>query len=171
MSSAPGRTWRVTFTPSLTALSLPPEIQHRIHHKLPLNLPWFIRISRSFWGIFNVSHQSPNRGNTLRQKYFTKTESALIDTLFELIKRNLQNGEDVLISGLGRFSVKEKHQRKGRNPQTGKAMTLPPRKAVTFKCSNVLRAVINAEVGQWVCITSPFRPKKNQTELSGQIPW
>jgi integration host factor subunit alpha len=75
---------------------------------------------------------------------FTKTESAqIIDTLFELIKQSLQNCEDVLISGIGKFSVKEKHQRIGRNPQTGKPMTLPPRKVVTFKCSGVLRAGMN----------------------------
>ncbi len=77
---------------------------------------------------------------------FTKTESAqIIETLFELIKQSLQNGEDVLISGFGKLSVKEKHQRRGRNPQTGEPITLAPRKAVTFKCSSVLRAAINGE--------------------------
>ena len=78
---------------------------------------------------------------------FTKTGSAqIIETLFELIKQSLQNGEDVLISGFGKFSVKEKCQRNGRNPQTGEAVILPPRKVVTFKCSNVLRAGMNGEV-------------------------
>jgi nucleoid DNA-binding protein len=57
----------------------------------------------------------------------------------------VKNDEDVLISGFGKFSVKEKHQRNGRNPQTGKAMTLPPRKVVTFKCSKVLRAAMNGK--------------------------
>jgi integration host factor subunit alpha len=77
---------------------------------------------------------------------FTKTQSArIIDTLFELIKESLQKGEDVLISGFGKLSVKEKHQRSGRDPQTGKAMTLPPRKVVTFKCSNVLRTAMNGQ--------------------------
>ncbi|MGA3118231.1 MAG: integration host factor subunit alpha [Syntrophobacteraceae bacterium] len=62
---------------------------------------------------------------------FTKTGSAqVIDALFELIKQSLQNSEDVLISGFARFSVKEKYQRTGRNPQTGEPMTLPPRKVV-----------------------------------------
>ena len=80
------------------------------------------------------------------QNIFTKIHSAqIIDTLFELIKQSLQNGEDVLISGFGKFSVKEKYERNGRNPQTGKAMTLPPRKVVTFKCSGVLRAAMNGE--------------------------
>jgi integration host factor subunit alpha len=78
---------------------------------------------------------------------FTKIQSAwVIDTLFELIKQSLQDGEDVLVSGFGRFSVKEKQARKSTNPQTGKAMTLPPRKVVTFKCSGVLRGAINGEV-------------------------
>jgi integration host factor subunit alpha len=80
------------------------------------------------------------------ENIFTKTESAqIIDALFELIKKSLQNGEDVLVSGFGKFSVKEKYQRTGRNPQTGKPLTLPPRKVVTFKCSRVLRAAMNGE--------------------------
>ncbi len=75
---------------------------------------------------------------------FTKRESAqIVDTLFELIKQSLQNGEDVLISGFGKFSVKEKQARRGRNPQTGKPMRLPPGKVVTFRCSGVLRAAMN----------------------------
>ena len=77
---------------------------------------------------------------------FTKVQSAqIIDTLFELIKQSLQNGEDVRISGFGRFSVREKHQRPGRNPQTGEPMTLSPGKVVTFKYSDVLRAAMNGE--------------------------
>jgi integration host factor subunit alpha len=77
---------------------------------------------------------------------FTKRESAqIIDTLFELIKHSLENGEDVLISGFGKFSVKEKHGRNGRNPQTGEPMILHPRKVVTFKCSGVLRVGMNGE--------------------------
>ncbi len=75
---------------------------------------------------------------------FTKIQSAqIIHTLFELIKQSLQNGEDVLISGFGKFCVEEKHRRRGRNPQSGKPMTLPSRTVVTFKCFYVLRAAIN----------------------------
>lgn len=77
---------------------------------------------------------------------FTKTESAqIIETLFELIKQSLESGEDVRISGFGKFSVKKKHERPGRNPQTGETFMLPPRKVVTFKCSASLRAAINGE--------------------------
>ena len=77
---------------------------------------------------------------------FTKPESAqIIDTLFELIKQSLQNGEEVLITGFGKFSVQEKRARRGRNPQTWEPMMLPPRKVVTFKCSNILRAGVNGQ--------------------------
>ncbi len=80
------------------------------------------------------------------QDIFTKTESAqIIETLFELIKESLQNGEDVLISGFGKFSVKGKQGRRGRNPHTGEPLKLSPRKVVTFKCSGVLRAAMNGE--------------------------
>ena len=82
----------------------------------------------------------------LAQNIFSKTQSAqIIDTLFELIIQSLQNGEDAAISGFGRFSVKEKYQRRGRNPQTGESMMLSPRKVVTFKCSHVLRTAMNGE--------------------------
>ncbi len=77
---------------------------------------------------------------------FTKTESShIIETLFELIKQSLEEGDDVLISGFGKFCIREKNQRRGRNPQTGDPITLPPRKVVTFKCSGVLRDKINLE--------------------------
>jgi len=77
---------------------------------------------------------------------FTKTQSAqVIETLFELIKQSLQNGEEVLISGFGKFSVKEKQARKGRNPRTGQTILLPPRKVVTYKCSGILRAGKNGK--------------------------
>jgi integration host factor subunit alpha len=80
------------------------------------------------------------------ENLFAKTESAqIIDTLFELIKHSLENGEDVLISGFGKFVGREKHGRRGRNPITGEPITLPPRKVVTFKCSGVLRSVMNGE--------------------------
>ena len=77
---------------------------------------------------------------------FTKTQSAqIIETLFELIKQSLQNGEEVLISGFGKFSVKEKQARRGRNPQTGEPIMLLQRKVVTYKCSGVLRAAMNGK--------------------------
>ena len=66
-----------------------------------------------------------------------------IESLLELIKKNLETGEDVLISGFGKFSVKEKATRRGRNPQTGEDLVLDSRKIVTFKYSPVLREKMN----------------------------
>ena len=76
---------------------------------------------------------------------FTKNRSSeTIETLLEIIKRSLELGEDVLISGFGKFCVKQKRQRKGRNPATGDDMMLDPRKVVTFKCSGRLRNRVNS---------------------------
>ena len=72
-----------------------------------------------------------------------KRASDIVETLLEIIKNSLESGEDVLISGFGKFCVKEKKERKGRNPATGDAMMLAPRKIVTFKCSGKLRDRIN----------------------------
>ncbi len=75
---------------------------------------------------------------------FTKKKSVdIIETLLEIIKKTLESGDDVLISGFGKFCVKEKGQRRGRNPATGKDLILKERKVVTFKCSGKLRNKIN----------------------------
>ena len=69
---------------------------------------------------------------------FSKTKSAeLLDSVLEIIKEGLENGEDVLISGFGKFCVKEKNQRRGRNPNTGEDMMLDSRRVLVFKCSPV----------------------------------
>ncbi|MEA3437923.1 MAG: integration host factor subunit alpha [Thermodesulfobacteriota bacterium] len=67
----------------------------------------------------------------------------IVESLFELIKKTLASGENVMISGFGKFSVKEKKKRKGRNPATGENLMLKPRKVVTFKCSGKLRRKMN----------------------------
>jgi integration host factor subunit alpha len=67
----------------------------------------------------------------------------LIETLIELIKSVLASGDDVLISGFGKFCVKAKRERRGRNPATGGDMMLEARKVVTFKWSGQLRDKIN----------------------------
>ena len=75
---------------------------------------------------------------------YTKKQSAiLLDALFEFIKKSLENGEDVLISGFGKFSVKVKRERRGRNPLDGEPIILPSRKVVSFKCSGKLREKMN----------------------------
>ena len=77
---------------------------------------------------------------------FTKKKSVdIIEGLLEIIKRRLESGEDVLISGFGKFCVKEKKARRGRNPATGSDLVLRARRIVTFKCSGKLRNKINAE--------------------------
>jgi integration host factor subunit alpha len=67
----------------------------------------------------------------------------LVETLLEITKGTLASGEEVLISGFGKFCVKEKTERKGRNPATGDDLMLAPRRVVTFKCSGNLRDRIN----------------------------
>ena len=75
---------------------------------------------------------------------FTKHQSTeIIEGLIELIKNKLENGEDVLVSGFGKFCVMEKGERRGRNPATGEDLMLAPRRVVTFKCSGKLRDKIN----------------------------
>ena len=77
---------------------------------------------------------------------YSKNQSInTIETLLELIKRSLESGEDVLISGFGKFCVKEKHERRGRNPATGEDMMLEPRRVVTFNCSRNLRDRVNGK--------------------------
>jgi integration host factor subunit alpha len=75
-----------------------------------------------------------------------KSKSAsIIETLLQKIKKTLENNEDVLISGFGKFCVKEKKDRRGRNPATGEDLTLDARRVVVFKCSGVLREKVNGE--------------------------
>ena len=74
----------------------------------------------------------------------TKQQSTdIIESLIEIIKNTLQSGEDVLISGFGKFCIRDKNERKGRNPATGDDLMLAPRRVVTFKCSGKLRDRIN----------------------------
>ena len=77
---------------------------------------------------------------------FTKKKSVdIVESLLEIIKSALEKGDDVLISGFGKFCVKKKNQRKGRNPATGADLMLMERKVVTFKCSGKLRDKINGQ--------------------------
>ncbi len=85
--------------------------------------------------------------NSIRgQLDLPKTKSTeLFESILEIIKTTLENGEDVLISGFGKFCVKEKGNRRGRNPQTGEDMILDERKVIVFKCSGKLREKMNGE--------------------------
>jgi len=68
---------------------------------------------------------------------------AIVESLFEIIKDDLGRGNDVKISGFGKWTVKAKKKRNGRNPQTGEDLTIDARRVVTFKPSTVLRNAIN----------------------------
>ena len=75
---------------------------------------------------------------------FSKRETAsIVDKAFELVQTTLIQGDPVMISGFGKFSVKKRKARKGRNPQTGEAIMLPARKVVTFKASRILKERIH----------------------------
>ena len=75
---------------------------------------------------------------------FLKNRSAeIVESLIEVIKSSLESGDDVLVSGFGKFCVKEKRDRRGRNPATGEDMKLEARRVVTFRCSRQLRDKIN----------------------------
>jgi integration host factor subunit alpha len=69
--------------------------------------------------------------------------SRIFESVLELIKASLAGGEDVLISRFGKFVVRRKAARRGRNPATGEDLTLRPREVVTFRCSPVLKEKLN----------------------------
>ena len=72
-----------------------------------------------------------------------KQSTDLVESIIGTIKDTLSSSDDVMISGFGKFCVKHKAERKGRNPATGDYMMLTPRKVVTFKCSGKLRERVN----------------------------
>ena len=74
-----------------------------------------------------------------------KRSTDLIETILEIIKQRLSSGEDVLISGFGKFSVNEKNERRGRNPATGNDLTLGQRRVATFRSSPVLKEKLNGK--------------------------
>ncbi len=74
----------------------------------------------------------------------SKKESAeMMEAVFSIMKSTLESGETLKISGFGSFIVKQKNNRRGRNPQTGEAITIEARRILTFKPSNLLRQAVN----------------------------
>ena len=71
--------------------------------------------------------------------------AALVESVLSIMKDTLESGEDVKITGFGKFSVKSKKDRRGRNPQTGEDMTITARRVLTFKPSPGLRVAVNGE--------------------------
>lgn len=77
------------------------------------------------------------------ERLSSKRAAQLVDTMFEIIKKNLEKGDSVLIHRFGKFKVKFKWARKGRNPRTGESIILDTRRIVTFHCSPKLKEKIN----------------------------
>ena len=74
----------------------------------------------------------------------SKRESIkIVETMLDIIKETLENGENVKLSGFGNFNIQNKRARRGRNPQTGEEIIISPRRILSFKSSNVLRDVLN----------------------------
>ena len=98
----------------------------------------------------------------IAKKVFTKRKSTqMVETILEIIKSSLENGEDVLISGFGKSCVKDKRKRRGRNPQTGHDLLLGERRVVRFTCSGVLRDKINAkEFSQAIQLKKTYKEKR-----------
>jgi len=75
---------------------------------------------------------------------FSKKEATeVVESIFEVVKQRLEQGEKVKISGFGNFIVHEKRPRKGRNPQTGEEIVISGRRVLTFKASQVLKKTMN----------------------------
>ena len=81
----------------------------------------------------------------LKTGYSRKDSVEVVEALFELVKGTLENGEKVKVSGFGNFEVKEKADRRGRNPQTGEEITIQARRVLTFKPSMALKQSMNSE--------------------------
>jgi integration host factor subunit alpha len=81
------------------------------------------------------------------QNGFTQKKSyETMEIMLEIIKSSLETGKDVLISGFGKFCLKQKAERLGRNPATGEDMMLAPRQVVTFQCSRILREKLKYDI-------------------------
>jgi integration host factor subunit alpha len=77
---------------------------------------------------------------------FSKKEAAdIVELVFETVKETLGRGEKIKISGFGNFVLRDKRQRRGRNPQTGQPLTITERRVLTFKASQILKSMLNEE--------------------------
>jgi integration host factor subunit alpha len=76
--------------------------------------------------------------------FLSKTQAMeSVEAFLRISKDTLIKGDDLLLSGFGKFNVKDKNSRRGRNPQTGDELTLDARRVITFKPSGILRDTIN----------------------------
>ena len=98
----------------------------------------------------NVSSSTMTKADIVERVYqklgFSKKEaSELVELVFNSLKTTLQEGEKVKISGFGNFIVRDKKERIGRNPQTGDQIKISARRVLTFRPSQVLKAILNGE--------------------------
>ncbi|MBC7419442.1 MAG: integration host factor subunit alpha [Bdellovibrio sp.] len=98
----------------------------------------------------NVGHSTVTKADIVEKVYekigFSKKEaSELVEMVFNSLKTTLQDGEKVKISGFGNFLVRGKSERIGRNPQTGEQIKISARRVLTFRPSQVLKAMLNGE--------------------------
>ncbi len=80
--------------------------------------------------------------------YSKNYSSEILETLLEIIKKTLESGDDVMITGFGKFCVKEKKERRGRNPSTSEDMMMRSRRVVTFRRSGKLKEKLNGQPGR-----------------------
>ncbi len=90
-----------------------------------------------------LSKQDIQEKITYKMGFSRKQSTQIVEDLIEIMKAAMEDGEDVLISGFGKFCVADKKERKGRNPATGEDLMLSKRRVVTFKCSEKLRDAVN----------------------------
>ena len=118
-------------------------------------MPWGPGAPRSSHGLDALEHNSLVTENVVvcqvdqvhaTSPRMTKIQAReAVEAIILIIKYRLENGDDVLLSGFGKFNVKAKSSRKGRNPQTGESVILEARKVVTFKPSRLLRETVNGK--------------------------
>lgn len=98
----------------------------------------------------NMSQSTMTKADIIERVYqklgFSKKEaSELVELVFDSLKNTLQAGEKVKISGFGNFLIRDKKERIGRNPQTGDQIKISARRVLTFRPSQVLKAILNGE--------------------------
>ena len=83
--------------------------------------------------------------NAVANHGLSKRQSAsVVESVFDIIFRCFEKGEDVKIVGFGHFRIRRKASRRGRNPQTGDSIEITARKVLTFKASQILKKSLNA---------------------------
>jgi integration host factor subunit alpha len=112
---------------------------------------WAVKLLQTMARIIKGDFMALTKVDLINQVYkthsdFTKAQAReAVEATLNIMKSNLENGHDVLLSNFGKFNIKDKTPRRGRNPQTGESMMLEARKVVTFRPSGNLRAKLNGK--------------------------